>query len=88
MRYVAIFEHATVDFDLSRDPQLLLCRDGKAEPVALPNLSGYDMQARHFMNAIDTNEMPSATLEQAAIVAEILDAERESVLTGNRIELK
>ena len=52
MRYVAIFEKGTVDFDLSREPQLLLCRDGRAEAVHLESLSGYDLQLRHIVGVI------------------------------------
>jgi len=83
MRYVAIFEHATVDFDLTRDPQLLLCRDGKSEPVNLEPLSGYDLQLRHLVDVIKSGKSETlATLTDAAAVADLLDAERESVLGG------
>lgn len=84
MRYIAIFEHATADFDLSRDRQLLLCRDGKSEAVALEKLSGYDVQARYLIDAISRGQPATmATLEDAAAVAELLDAERESVIHHN-----
>jgi predicted dehydrogenase len=87
MGYVAIFEDATADFDLTRDPQLLLCRDGKSEAVALENLSGYDVQTRHLLDAINQSTRTIATLTDAAAVAEILDAERESVLSGQPREI-
>jgi hypothetical protein len=81
MRYVAIFEHATADFDLTRDPQLLLCRDGKSQPLNFPPLSGYDVQARHLLEVIGSGKHKTiATLQDAAAVARILDLERESVL--------
>jgi predicted dehydrogenase len=80
MRYVAIFERATADFDLTREPQLLLCRDGKSEPVGLQNLSGYDLQLRHIVEAIEQRRTTVlATLEDAAAVTEILSAESKSV---------
>ena len=89
MRYIAIFEDATVDFDLTRTPQLLLCRHGKSEPVELENLSGYDVQARHLIDAISNGTTTTlATLSDAATVAQILDAERESALSGNIVQLK
>jgi predicted dehydrogenase len=34
MRYLVNFERATLDFDIARDPQLLLCRDTGAPPVS------------------------------------------------------
>ena len=88
MRYVAIFEHATADFSLTRNPQLLLCRDGKSEAVPLPNLSGYDGQTRHLLSAIQSGATDTiATLEDAATVTEILDAERESVLRKETVQI-
>ncbi len=89
MRYIAIFEDATADFDLTRDPQLLLCRDGKSQAVSLENLSGYDLQARHLVDAIAQGKTSTlATLTDAAAVAELLDAERQSVLSGLPVVLK
>jgi predicted dehydrogenase len=88
MRYIAIFEDATADFDLTRDPQLLLCRDGKSEAVALEPLSGYDLQVRHLIEVITQGKTSTiATLEEAAVVMEILDAERESVVSGEAVKM-
>jgi predicted dehydrogenase len=81
MRYVAIFEQATADFDLTRHPQLVLCRDGRAEPVNLPPLTGYDVQLRHIVEAINEGRTSTlAGLSDAAAVTELLDRERASVL--------
>jgi membrane carboxypeptidase/penicillin-binding protein PbpC len=89
MRYVAIFEGATADFDLTRDPQLVLCRGGKSEAVALEKLSGYDLQVRHLIDAVARGDKTTlATLEDAAAVTEMLDAERESVLSGHSVEIE
>jgi predicted dehydrogenase len=89
MRYIAIFEDATADFDLTRNPQLILCRRGKAEPVILGNRSGYDGQTRHLLDAIASGNTNTITsLQDAAVVADILDAERQSVLSGNIVTLK
>ncbi len=52
MRYVVVFELATADFDLGREPQLLLVRDGAPTPVPLSPLTGYDHQVRHLVAAI------------------------------------
>jgi predicted dehydrogenase len=83
MRYVAIFENATADFDISRDPQLLLCRGGKSEPVTVDSLSGYDLEIRAVVNAITGRPHPPLpTLAEAEGVTRLLDAERRSVING------
>jgi hypothetical protein len=85
MRYVVDFERATADFDLTRDPPLLLCRDDRAEPVMLerPELSGYDMQVRYIVERVARGETEtSPNLADAVAVAKLLDAERASLLTG------
>ncbi len=88
MRYVAIFEKATADYDLTRTPSMLLCRDGKSEAVELPAVSGYDVQTRKLIESIargDTAGLP--TLQEAVAVTRLLDAERESVTTGRTVSL-
>ena len=89
MRYIAIFEDATVDFDLTRDRQLLLCREGNSRAVSLAKISGYDLQARHRVDAIAQGKTSTpAALTDAAVVAKLLDAERQSVLSGLPVVLK
>lgn len=88
MRYVAIFENATADFDLSRDPQLLLCQDGKSEPVTVDSFSGYDLEIRCIVNAIASKpHPPMPTLSEAAGVTRLLDAERASILGSKEKEI-
>lgn len=88
MRYVAVFEHATADFDLTRSPQLLLCQNGESKPVELENLSGYDGEIRHIISAIAKGEKKLlATMEDAEAVAQLLTAEQESSLRKERIRL-
>lgn len=80
MRYTAIFETATADFDISRDPQLLLCRDGKAEPVAVATTDGYDGEVRHLIAAIRSGDRKlRATLQDALELAHLLDRERAAL---------
>lgn len=86
MRYVIVFERATADFDAARTPTpLLLCRDGRAEPVELPAGTGYDHQVRHLVRAIADGHgagQLTASLDEAVSVARTLEAERESLRTG------
>jgi predicted dehydrogenase len=89
MRYVAVFENATADFDLGRTPQLVLCRDGKAEEMNIPVPTGYEGEVRALIAAICSNSRATLpTLEDAAAVTKLLDAERQSVLSRTPVELR
>jgi predicted dehydrogenase len=83
MRFVVVFERATLDFEFSRDPRLVLHQEGRAEPVALEPHAGYDGEVRHVIDLITGQaEKPIVTIEDALGVACLLDAERESLATG------
>lgn len=80
MRYIVIFERATADFDFGRTPQLLLVRDGRAEPVAISATSAYELQVQHFLRAITSGSRDlRATIDDALGVARLLEAERASL---------
>jgi len=88
MRFVAVFEKATADFDLGRTPQLLLCRDGKSEAIATDLPSGYEGQVRALVSALTSgNIMHLPTLSDAAAVTQLLEAERQSVIGRRSVEL-
>lgn len=93
MRYVANFERATAVFDLSGgESPVTVYAEGKSERPHLPTISGYQAEVRHFVDAVReklAGGVPKlhATLEDAAIVAEVLEAERKSVETGTEIAL-
>jgi predicted dehydrogenase len=87
MRYLAAFEHATADFDLAREPQLLLSHGGKTEPVAISALSGYDVEVRHMLSVTRKDAAALATLDDAVAVTEMLDAERRSLNRHEIIQL-
>ena len=88
MRYVAVFEKATADFDLTRTPALLLCQSGESKPVALAGHSGYDGEVRHLINAIASGKKELlATMLDAEAVTRLLNAEQESALGRRRISL-
>lgn len=85
MRYVVAFERATADFDLTRTPTVLLHRDGRSEPVELPHATAYDGQVRHLLDAIlgaRANSDLVATIDEAVDVAELLEAEVQSLESG------
>jgi predicted dehydrogenase len=82
MRYVVVFDKATADFDLTRDPQLLLCQNGQSHPVELDAISGYDGEIRHLVSAIASGKTNLlATMEDAVRVTELLNAEERSALS-------
>jgi predicted dehydrogenase len=88
MRFVVVFEEGTLDFDLTRDPPLLICRNDRAEPFPMPATNGYDGEIRAILTAItngDRADIPS--LADAAAVTRILSAEAESVRTGKSAKI-
>ena len=88
MRYIVVFERATLDFDLGRDPQLLLARDGNSEAVPLEPLTGYDGEVRHVLDLLNgRGAKPVVTMEDAVLVARLLDAERESLQTRRPVRI-
>jgi predicted dehydrogenase len=74
MRYTVVFDGATADFDLGRDPELLLFRDGEGLPVEIPALSAYDAEIRHFLDVLVSGAAPIVTLHDAAATARLLIA--------------
>ncbi len=89
MRYVAVFERGTLDFDLMRTPPLQLHRDGQSETIALDPLMGYDGEVRRAIELITSGQTASgAMMREALAVARTLDAERESLTTGAIVPVK
>ena len=87
MRYVAEFEDATADFDLSREPGLLWSSSGDEgcrEPADVGEGDGYEGEARAFVGAIIDGVGPPVTLDDAAMTLAVLEAEAESLKTGER----
>ena len=88
MRFVVCFEEATVDFDLGREDQLLLCRDGGSEAVRVDSISGYDGQIRHLLGCIAKGKKAAdVTCADAVLALEVLEAERASLETGAVVAL-
>jgi predicted dehydrogenase len=87
MRFLVAFEGATAEFDLSREAPLLVHTAEGSRAVALPAISGYDGEVRHLVDAIGSGGPLRATLEGAVAVAEILEAERRSLESGETVRL-
>lgn len=88
MRYLAAFEHATLEWDLSRSPRLIRHDASGSHEIALADHSGYEAQALHVIDVIEGHAAPLATMEDAWNVARVLDAERESLArNGERVAI-
>ena len=89
MRATVVFERATAEFDLGREPELLVVRDGCAGPVELPREGPYVLQARALLEAVLAGARRApVTLEDALAAARLLDAERASLAVGRAVELR
>lgn len=96
MRFLVNFERATAEFDLSRGPAaptlVLHTAEGSSavEPIARGGgvATGYDGEVRHLLSAIAAGRREiAATMDEAAVIAEVLEAERASQQSGGVVEL-
>ena len=88
MRYVVNFERATADFDLTRSPALIVCRDGvEPETIDVDPLMGYDHEIRHFASAVIAGKTPVVTLDDALAVTKLMLAEIEAIKTKVPVSL-
>jgi predicted dehydrogenase len=86
MRYLVTFERATVEFDLPRGVSVHTAQG--SENAAFDDLTAYDRETRYFVDALVRGEHNlRATLEDAVAVAEILEAEHHSLISGRPIAL-
>ena len=84
MRYTINFEEATADFDLGRQDPLLIHRGGETEAVQLADGIGYDHEIAYFLDCIKSGRKAErVTLDDAARSVLLIEAEAESVRTGN-----
>jgi len=87
MRYTAIFDYATADCKLGRDPELCLYRKGEAEPIELEPITGWDGQIRRFIRAIAEGGDPPAIMGEAAAVMRVIEAEQQSLAEGGAVRV-
>jgi len=80
MRFLVTFEEATVEFDLAKSPAAMIHRADRSQPVPVSSLSAYELEIRHFVAAVAEGRTDlRATLDDAVVVAELLEAEHESL---------
>jgi predicted dehydrogenase len=93
MRYLAVFEHAALEYDLAADPPLRRHDADGTHPVAIAAGTGYDGQVRHLSTVLaarrsgDANAAADPSLAAAASVTAMLEAEAESISRGRTVEL-
>ena len=85
MRFLAAFEEATADFDLDRDPELVLARADGKDVVQVPPENGYVGEIRHLVRCLQNGSEPEVTLEDALAVTRLLEAERKSLAEGRPV---
>lgn len=89
MRYTVAFERATLDFDLARQPPLLLFREQQRRTtIQLETANGYELEVRHILECIQDRTPPASDLAQALLLARVLEAERRSLELRSRVELE
>ena len=87
MRYAAEFEGAAVEFELGRDPGVLLTRGEATTPIALPLESAYDAQMKRAVECVRAWKLggaapPHPTLDEAQRVTRMVEAEVRSLESG------
>jgi len=94
MGFAVDFDHATIDWELGREPLLRGRHRGAELRVTLPPGTGYDGEVRHLCAWISPRPgapppppSPLSLLEDAVSVTATLQAERESLSLGRQVPL-
>jgi predicted dehydrogenase len=89
MVYVANFENATITSDSSQSPMLKLYHNGQITTPQTPPGTGYEHELRYFIECVRTNRRPTtATAVEAAATFQMIQAETESIRSGNAVRLQ
>lgn len=88
MQCTVVCERATIDFDINREDQLMIYQGEDVMPVDVGTLSGYDGEVRSIIDSIVERSLPErATMDDATVVAKILDTERQSMRQQSTITI-
>ncbi len=82
MRCTIVCERATLDFDISREHQLVVHEGDGSTPVDVGELSGYDGEVRAIIDQITGRDENATSMDDAARVASLLECERRSMRSG------
>ena len=89
MSFNIVLEKATLIYDLTRDPAFRLCpAEGEAITPEVVAGDGWLLQIEHFAKAAAGEEVePITTLEDSMNSVKIVEAEKESVSTGQKVSI-
>jgi predicted dehydrogenase len=88
MRYTVSFDRATAEFEMGRDPTLLLSDERGSRAIDLPSGTGYDHEVAHLVRAIADNRRDlRITMDDALATAQLLDATASSLRRGAWVDL-
>ncbi len=86
MRYRFEFERASLSFDSSADVPFSIQPQGIASLTPFSPLTGYDVEIRHMLDLIrGATQEARATLAEAVQSLRIIEAEKQSLTTGNPV---
>jgi 1,5-anhydro-D-fructose reductase (1,5-anhydro-D-mannitol-forming) len=90
MSFNLVLERATIVYDLTRTPMLRVCpAEGEAFTPEVPAGDGYSRQTEHFLKAVRGEHVPEiTTLEQSRNSVRIVEAEKKSINSRERILIK
>jgi len=88
MGFTVVFEKATAEFALGREPVLTLTTGGKTRAVKLPPGTGYDGEVRNALDVLAGKAKPRATIEEAVELVRMLEGELASLGSGRAVRLR
>jgi predicted dehydrogenase len=88
MHFMVNFEKASVEWDLYWKPRLRVFWPDRTEEVDVGEGAGYEPEVSHLVSRIAEGRRDlNATMDEAVVVAEMLEAERRSFETGEKVSL-
>ena len=88
MRYTVNFANATADYDMARDAPLIVAAGGEKEAITCDAVDGYFAELAYMAECIKSGTAPTiVTAAEAAESIRIVEAEVQSVQTGQVVEL-
>jgi len=89
MSFNIMLEAATLVYDCTREPTFRICSaDGESLTPQLEKTDGYFLEIRHFAETLAGQKIePVTTLEQSCESVRIVEAEKQSIKQGGRVEL-
>ena len=89
MSFNIILDKATIVFDITREPVFKVCPiEGEAFTPEVEQGDGYSVEIAHFLKAVAGETVPQiTTLEQSRESVKIIEAEKQSAQSGNKVLL-